>query len=69
MPDISSIDSEALISLQPLIKQRISIWADALNLLALRTTTAVIERDGRTFGQVAGRMPTLRLRVGLRYLF
>ena len=67
LPDISMLGLQARATLEPLIKQRIELWVDALNLLALRTTTSVFEQDGRFFGVPTSRLPPLRLRVGLRY--
>jgi hypothetical protein len=69
LPDISEFDLQVQARLDPLIKQRIAIWADALNLLALRTPTAVIQQDGPFWGRNAGYMPPLRIRFGARYLF
>ena len=38
LPDFSQLDLQVRLSLEPLIKQRIELWVDALNILALRTT-------------------------------
>lgn len=44
-------------------------YVDAMNILALRTTTAVTTNDGPLFGQTSARMPSMRLRLGMRYRF
>ena len=56
-------------SLEPLIKQRIDLWVDALNVLALRTTTSVVQTDGPFWGQVQSRQAPLQLRFGAQFRF
>ena len=40
-------------------------FVDVLNVLGLRTTTAVAENDGQDFGVQRGRMAPFRIRLGL----
>ena len=57
LPDISQLNLQARASLEPLIKQRIEIWVDALNVLALRTTTSVVQTPiTQFFGRPTSRM-------------
>jgi hypothetical protein len=69
LPDLSQLSLQVRANLEPLIKQRLEIWADALNLLALRTTTSVVQQDGPFFGQQTDRLQPMRVRLGLRYRF
>ena len=38
-----------------------------MNVLALRTTTAVVENDGPLWGTPTGRLKPFRLRLGARF--
>jgi hypothetical protein len=69
LPDISSFDLKVQASLGPLIKQRIDIWVDAFNLLALRTPTSVIQQDTEFWGRPVSWLPPLRIQLGARYIF
>jgi hypothetical protein len=69
LPDLSLLGLQVRASLERIIKHKLEIWADALNLLALRTPTAYIQSDGPFYGQVADRVRPTRLRLGLRYRF
>ena len=69
MPDISVLNFKVQATLEPLIKQRIDIWADIFNVLNLRTTTSVIQTDGPFWGRSASRLGSTRLSVGARYRF
>jgi hypothetical protein len=42
-------------------------FVDFLNVLNLRTTTAVVTEEGPSFGTVRTRANPMLLRVGLRY--
>jgi hypothetical protein len=69
LPDISLLGVQARASLEKIIHQKLELWADALNLLALRTTTAYIQQDGPFYGRPTQRLNPTRLRIGLRYRF
>lgn len=69
LPDFTSIDFQARANLRTLIGQNIDVFFDVLNVLALRTTLAVVEADTPLWGQVIFRNPPLRARLGLRYRF
>jgi hypothetical protein len=69
MPDISRLNVHLQANLERLIKQKIDVWADVFNILALRTPTSVIQSDGPFYGQTASRLPPTSLRLGLRYRF
>jgi hypothetical protein len=69
LPDQMQLNFQVRANLKSLIGQDLELWTDALNVLALRTTTAVSENDGLNWGGSAGRMEPFRLRVGLRYRY
>jgi Carboxypeptidase regulatory-like domain len=69
LPDISQLGLQARASLERLTKQKISIFADLLNILALRTPTSYIQQDGPFFGRVASRLPATRVRLGIEYRY
>jgi len=69
LPDLTTLSVQARLDLMPLIKHRVQVFVDFLNVLALRTTTAVIQANGPRFGQRADRLPPLRMRLGLRYRY
>jgi hypothetical protein len=69
LPDASSFDLQIAANLEPLIKQRIRVGVDAINLLALRTPLAVIQQDGPFWGRPAAYRAPLRIIFGARYLY
>jgi hypothetical protein len=69
LPDFSQLDLQLRLSLEPLIKQRIDLWVDALNVLALRTTTGVVQTDGPFWGQTQSRQAPTQLRFGAQFRF
>jgi hypothetical protein len=69
LPDLSILNLQVRISLRPLIKQELEVFADVFNVLALRTTTSVIESDGPFWGQQLSRLQPLSARLGLHYRF
>ncbi len=69
MPDYQSLNAQVALNLLPLIGHNLETFVDVLNVLALRTTTAVEEEDGPLWGVQRGRMPPLRVRFGLRYRY
>jgi len=69
MPDITLFNLQAMFDLKPLIGHRVQISADILNVLALRTTTAVVQSDGQFFEYPISRLPPFAARIGLRYQY
>jgi hypothetical protein len=69
LPDISLLNFQVRASLERIIKHKLEIWADALNLLALRTITSYIQTDGPNFGRPSSRLQPTQVRLGLRYRF
>jgi hypothetical protein len=69
LPDLHTLNAQLAFNFAPLIKTRLEAFVDVLNVLALRTTTAVTTNDGPSFGVETARMPPLRLRLGLRYRY
>lgn len=69
LPDVQRLNLQLRVNLKPLTGQSFEAYLDALNVLALRTTTAVVTNDGPLFGQTSLRMPTASLRLGVRFRF
>jgi hypothetical protein len=68
-PDISSLDIQVRASLERIIHQKLSVWADVFNILALRTPLSYVTQDGPFYGQTTSRMPATRIRLGVQYRF
>jgi hypothetical protein len=69
LPDLSELDLQARFNLRTLISQPLDLFVDVLNLMALRTTTSVVESDGPFWGRPQTRMRPLQVRLGLQYRF
>ncbi len=69
MPDIQKLNLQFRASLLPLYGVNLDLFADIINVLALRTTTAVFQEDGPNFGQTSGRLDPFRVRLGMRYRY
>jgi hypothetical protein len=69
LPDVQSFNVQVRANLMPLIKQRLELYVDVLNALALRTTTAVTQDDTTAFGLPSGRSSPFRIRLGLNYRY
>jgi hypothetical protein len=69
LPDQQAFNLQVRANLQPLIGHRLELYGDILNVLALRTTTAVYTDDGPFFGQPSDRRDTMRIRLGLRFRY
>src|SRR5205085_3380046 len=50
LPDIHDISGQVRMNLLPFIGQKLEIYANVLNMLRLRTTTAVLQNDTSDFG-------------------
>jgi hypothetical protein len=69
LPDWSQLDLQVRVSLEPLIRQRIELWADIFNIMALRTTESVVQTDGPFWGQVNSRQDPTQVRLGAQFRF
>jgi hypothetical protein len=69
LPDIQNLNAQFAFNFQPLIGARLEAYVDVLNVLGLRTTTAVTENDGPSFGQPSARLAPLHIRLGARYRY
>ena len=69
MPDFQSLNAQIAVNFLPLIGQNLETFVDVLNVLGLRTTTAVEEDDGPLWGVQRGRIAPFRIRFGLRYRY
>ncbi len=69
LPDIVEMNLQLRVNFKPLIAVNLESYVDAMNILALRTTTAVDQTDGPAWGSSSARMPPLRIRIGFRYRY
>ena len=69
MPDQLEINAQVRVNLAPFIKQRLELYADVLNVLALRTATTIGTNEGVDFGTEKAWMQPLRIRLGLNYRY
>ena len=56
-------------NLQPLLGIALEPYIDFLNILNLRTTTAVVTEDGVSFGALRTLMNPMLLRLGARFRY
>lgn len=68
-PDQQELSAQIRVSLPPLIKQDLKLYANVINLLGLRTTTSVIQSDTAEFGTTSNRFPPFRVRLGVEYRY
>jgi hypothetical protein len=69
LPDRMSMNLQTRANLEPLLGQKLDFYVDFLNLLALRTPTAVGQNDGQEFGLTTSRMSPFQIRLGLNYRY
>jgi hypothetical protein len=69
-PDLQTVNLQTRVNLKPLTGIYLDVYADVLNVLALRTPTSFVENDGPGWGSPAGgRFSPFRLRLGFRYKY
>jgi hypothetical protein len=69
LPDVQSLNVQVRATLLPFIKQRLDVYVDVLNVLALRTATSVTQNEGPAFGLPGNRSAPFRIRLGLNYKY
>jgi hypothetical protein len=69
LPDIQRINLQLRANLKPLTGLNLDAYADLLNVLSLRTVTAVITQDGPSFGLPSDTLDPFRTRLGLRFRY
>jgi hypothetical protein len=69
MPDQLELNAQVRVNLAPFIKQKLELYADVLNVLALRTATTLGTNDGVDFGTERAWMQPFRVRLGLNYRY
>jgi hypothetical protein len=69
LPDQQQVNLQVRGDLAPLTGQRLEAYMDVMNVLALRTTTQVVQEQGDTFGRSTARMAPFSLRFGFRYRY
>ena len=69
LPDIQNLNIQVRAVLKPLIGHDISVFAEIINALGLRTPLTQGQADGRDFGLTLTRLDPFRIRIGLDYRF
>jgi hypothetical protein len=69
LPDIQRLNIKLLGNLKPLTGQNVEAYIDFLNVLNLRTTTAVTTEDGPNYGAPRKTLTPMLIRIGGRYRF
>jgi len=69
LPDLQNLNIQVRAVLKPLIGHDISVFADIVNALGLRTAVTQGTADGRDFGLTLTRLDPFRVRFGLDYRF
>jgi hypothetical protein len=69
LPDIQRVNVKVMVNFRPLTGQNIEAYADFLNVLNLRTVTAVVTDDGPSFGAPKTLMAPMLVRLGARYRY
>jgi hypothetical protein len=69
LPDIQKLNFQLRANLLPVTHVNLDVFADVINVMALRTTTAVYAEDGPLFGQTSARLDPFRIRLGARYRY
>ncbi len=71
LPDIQELGVQFRANLASILGVQLETYADVMNVLGLRTTLAVVQQDGPTWGTPVGgpegRMKPFRLRLGARF--
>jgi hypothetical protein len=69
LPDQMRANVMVRMNLKPLTGIQLEPFVDVMNILALRTTTSVVEDDGPRYGAPSGRAGPLWIRLGARYKY
>jgi hypothetical protein len=69
LPDQLEVNVQTRVNLLPLIGKRLDFYVDVLNVLGLRTATALGTSDGTDFGVERSWMDPFRIRLGLNYRY
>jgi hypothetical protein len=68
--DLQMINLQARFNLKPLTGIYLDVYADLMNVLALRTPTGYVQNDGPSWGSPSGsRMGPMKGRIGFRYKY
>jgi hypothetical protein len=69
LPEVQELNVQARLNLAPLIGHKLSLYADALNIMNLRTVTGYGANDGANFGVENSFLAPFRVRFGLDYKY
>jgi hypothetical protein len=69
LPDIHKLNLQLRANLQALTHVNLEVFADIINVMAMRTTTGVYVEDGPNFGQQSARLDPFRIRLGMRFRY
>src|SRR5439155_14438063 len=68
-PDLQDLNLQVRVNLFPLTHQKIDVYVDVLNVLALRTATSFGQQDQRDFAVENGWLAPFRIRLGVNYRY
>jgi hypothetical protein len=69
LPDLQEFGVQFRANLEPLTGLGFETYVDVMNVLALRTTTTVIQNEGPAWGSQELRQKPFRMRIGARFKF
>jgi hypothetical protein len=69
LPDRNELGAQFRLSMLPLIGQKLDVYADVLNILAVRTPTGFTTDDGPAFGVERAWMDPFRIRLGVNFRY
>jgi hypothetical protein len=69
MPDIMKLNLQLRANLKPLFKVNLELFTDIINILGLRTATAVYVENSSSFGQPSAFLDPFRVRIGARFRY
>jgi hypothetical protein len=69
LPDIQKMNLQFRANLMPVLKVNLEVFADIINILGLRTATAVYVENGASFGQPSAFLDPFRVRLGMRFRY
>jgi hypothetical protein len=69
LPTVQELNFQVRLSMLPLIGHRLDLYADAMNVMNLRTVTGYGQNDRQNFGNETSWLAPFRVRLGLDYKF
>jgi hypothetical protein len=69
LPDIQKMNLQFRANLLPILGVHLEVFTDLINVLGLRTATAVYAENGASFGQPSAVLDPFRVRLGMRFRY